>query len=622
MIALLLGIGFWLYVHAAGYALLRLARLPGGVLRLALAAPVGMALLSALTTWTTYVGLPALATTIVAALPAAAGLALILRRPASLGQSEHPAGLSLMGSALALTAVMMSFGFAGVDAPLSTQDGANHVELIDVVRHGTASGGWYPTGLHSSIAAFLGLAPWVDTAEGAVGASIGLTFLAVITVFGVSYAVWRNAVIAGSGALLLALTFQFPYHVHFWAGWPLAAAIIVALGVWVVAVEYVRRPCARSAAVAGLLVGSILLIHGTEVYTVAIGLLALLAGGGWRRLRGVRSGLQVSLALIVALVIAAPYLQTLLPWAGSGGASGVGAVQAQAEAALSGDTATEGMLILMFNTFGTGVGVDLPLRICLVVLGTWQAMRWGAGRVVVAIGGIFLGLAFTFAVVHGPLVERVYSSTFPWSQAYRLLMIAAVSAALLQGLGGVVVVRAYLGARHRWTVVRASRSRRVHALVTVLLSLLAVGSAGSLAILLSENTSVYASTTADDAAAMAWLRMHARPGEVVANDWFADAGIWAPYKAGTPIVMPRLVSDRLDERQLILDNIGHLDASPQSLAAACALDVGYVYDGAKATGWEPRHWPPLSELQRSPSLEEVFTSGRAVVFKTRLPCDS
>jgi hypothetical protein len=148
------------------------------------------------------------------------------------------------------------------------------------------------------------------------------------------------------------------------------------------------------------------------------------------------------------------------------------------------------------------------------------------------------------------------------------------------------------------------------------------GSAASLGLLLLLNARAYASTSADDAAAMAWLRTHTHQGEIVANDWFADAGIWVPYKAGMPVVLPRLATDRIQERQLVLDSIAQLDTVRVSESAACALGVAYVFHGSQATAWEPRHFPPLAVLQQSPSLEEVFHSGGAAVFKTRLTCSN
>ena len=55
-------------------------------------------------------------------------------------------------------------------------------------------------------------------------------------------------------------------------------------------------------------------------------------------------------------------------------------------------------------------------------------------------------------------------------------------------------------------------------------------------------------------------------------------------------------------------------------AQACALGVRYVYYGARLYGFDRRELPPLAVLASSPGLQEVFHSGDAVVFKTRLTC--
>jgi len=127
--------------------------------------------------------------------------------------------------------------------------------------------------------------------------------------------------------------------------------------------------------------------------------------------------------------------------------------------------------------------------------------------------------------------------------------------------------------------------------------------------------------TDDDGAAMAWLRQHASPGAILANDGYADAGIWAPYKAGLPVLWPRaLQSTDGDLRRLVLDNVERLDRTPDAEAAACALKVAYVYRGAHPSAWDAPRFPPLSELRASPALGEVFASGDAVVFRMQLSC--
>ena len=143
----------------------------------------------------------------------------------------------------------------------------------------------------------------------------------------------------------------------------------------------------------------------------------------------------------------------------------------------------------------------------------------------------------------------------------------------------------------------------------------------AMAVFLAYPADVVSGYSDDDAAAMAWLRTNASAGSVVANDTYADAGIWIPYKTGLPIVLPRIVTaDEQARRLLVLDNIARLDSVPEARAEACALQVAYVYRGAKNSGWQQRSFPSLAELRAASGLQEVFASGEAVVFKTRLDC--
>jgi hypothetical protein len=121
---------------------------------------------------------------------------------------------------------------------------------------------------------------------------------------------------------------------------------------------------------------------------------------------------------------------------------------------------------------------------------------------------------------------------------------------------------------------------------------------------------------------MTWLRQNAQPGAVLANDGFADAGIWAPYKAGVPILVYRVIADAAtaDARWLVFRNVGQLDRQPAVAAAACVLNVRYVYHGAENSAWQERTFPPLDQLRGSSALEEVYAQGEAVVFRVRLNC--
>src|SRR5207237_2405799 len=115
-----------------------------------------------------------------------------------------------------------------------------------------------------------------------------------------------------------------------------------------------------------LIAAGIVLIHGTEAYSAAIGLLVVLVASR-RKVRLAQLGRQVSVAVVVALVLAAPYLPTLFHWAAQGGAAGVRDASAATAARVPRD-------LELFNTFGTGLGFGVPLRGVLMLVGAWPAV--------------------------------------------------------------------------------------------------------------------------------------------------------------------------------------------------------------------------------------------------------
>jgi hypothetical protein len=200
---------------------------------------------------------------------------------------------------------------------------------------------------------------------------------------------------------------------------------------------------------------------------------------------------------------------------------------------------------------------------------------------------------------------------------YRLFMVVAIAQVLLAGAGSVVTLRLV----NRWTTRPTAWARRfgrlTRLLVVTWLGLLTVG----MAVFLAFPARLVLGYTADDAAAMAWLRTNAAPEAVLGNDGYADAGIWAPYTAGLAILLPRTTSDSDTRRaELVIGNVARLDRTPDAAAEVCARNIAYVYHGAHASEWDARRFPPLTELRASPALEEVFASGEAVVFRVRLPC--
>jgi hypothetical protein len=371
--------------------------------------------------------------------------------------------------------------------------------------------------------------------------------------------------------------------------------------------------------------GGIVLVHGTELYTTAL-ILLVVALASWRRLDWLALARHLVLALVVALVIAAPYLPNLVQWAGDGGASSVGLAEGRA---LEGNAVP----IVGNNWFAVflaeALGIDLPIRLALVAVGFWWAFRRRTGRSLVAVGLVFLGVTLVFTGLNTLLtVRQVYAATFPWGMHYRMLMLVAIAQALLSAAGFIALRRLILerlGAWPAWTAApQPTWARRVRRLGRMLVLTWGVLSLAALTYALTIPTRLVDGYSAeDDAVAMRWLRANVRPDQMVVNDGFADAGVWAPYKAGVAIVLPRIVTDNsLEARMLVVRNIGQLDRVPEAMQAACALGVGYVYVGAKVSEWDVRRFPPRVELRNSGTLEEVFVSGGAVVFRVLLDCGS
>jgi hypothetical protein len=308
----------------------------------------------------------------------------------------------------------------------------------------------------------------------------------------------------------------------------------------------------------------------------------------------------------------------LLHWAGGGGAFQVGfddggVLDARSRAASAAES------LVGFTL--TALGLDLPVRIVLIACGVLWSVWRGPGRTVVALALVFAGLAVASTYLSGvPLVRIVYAATFPWSLPFRLLMFASIPLVLLAGYGYIRVGWAWaaLVGRVRGVAARRRLQRVGRLAVLTWLVLITQG----MIVFLSIPRARLDSFTADDSAAMAWLRQHAEPGSVLANDTFADAGIWAPYKAGLPILFYRSTSNPATAaaREFVLANISRLDQSPAAAAAACALNVRYVYYGAANSGWQPRTFPPVDELRTSPALEVAFAQGHALVLRIRQRC--
>jgi hypothetical protein len=601
-----LAVVLFVLIVGAGFAVLRALGLHRGWLVLGLAPSAGLAVASILTTWASAVPLPEPLDLALLLALAAGGLVTTLPRASRLAATPWTTGLLAVAVLVPLAVVSLAFG--GLDVPLSGHDGAHHVETIAALEGGARWAGWYPPGFHTMLAALVSVAPWVDTALRVLDAAFGIALLAPLATFGFGYAVTGRATLAALGAVFLAFTVQYPYSPQLWSGWPVATALLLALGVWSAGALYLRRPQLRLAVLAGLLLGAILLTHGTELYTAAIGLLVLLAAG-WRRLAWARLARDLALAGAIAGLAALPYVATLVGWAHAGGA--VQAAQDVLEVAAADQPSLGEMVVtLALGSLSGGFLLDLPVRAGLLAIGLWAALRARRYRLLASLFAIFFGLALAFRYASLPGLSTVYALTFPWAEWIRLLMVASVPASLVQA-------SALLAVRDSVRLPRIPLAAGLS-----LTGLVLVGCTLGTSRALNSAAAPLGTYSTDDARAMDWLRAHAQPGDVLANDRSGDAGIWAPYKANVGILAPRLgpPAGADDQRQqLILDHIGQLQ---QVTEAVCALHVRYVYHGARESIWEARQFPPLDELRASPALDEVFASGEAVVFRVKLPCEA
>jgi hypothetical protein len=507
---------------------------------------------------------------------------------------------------------MLGTAFAGIEAPVSTHDGAFHVEAIDSLRRGVPLETWYPVGFHATVAAVLGLLPWLDTARGTSEIGLGLAVLGPLAVFSLGLALGLDTLAAAIAAAILAVTFVYPYDYHLWGGWPQGMGVLLVIGLLVTAVRWIERPTLGWAALGGLLAGAIVLSHGTEVYTSVLGL-AVIALARFRRIAPRRLAVHVPLALALAVLCAAPYLQALLGWAGTGGATSAGEAFATTTEAGQAD-----WLQFALGITGAASLIDLPLRFGLIVVGLSMHRRM---RLAAALWLSFVALLAVVQFVDLPPVRTLVVLTFPWLADYRPRQIAVIFASLL-GAGGLSIGLSYLARVRQRLVARPATFRRLAMACGLVLAFFAEGSAVSVYKRVAQAVAEQNVFGVDDRAAMAWLKHNVQPGEMVANDQTVDAGIWAPYKADVPILLPRSSSGALrHDREPVLLHVGDLNRTPGAMATACALHLAYVYDGAQPTSADERSFPNRAALEQAPELEQVFASGQAAIFRIHLPCN-
>ena len=600
---------FVVLVLACGAALCRGLRLPLNVAPLA-----GLAGIAVLTTWCARLGAPPLLGSGLIVALAIAGLAglLMSARLWAASAKAWRIPLVLLAISAAIPALMLGSAFAGIEAPVSTHDGAFHVETIDSLRRGVPLETWYPVGFHATVAAVLGLLPWLDTARGTSEIGLGLAVLGPLVVFSLGLALGLDALGAAIAAAILAVTFIYPYDYHLWAGWPQGMGVLLVLGLIVAALRWIERPTLGWAVLGGLSAGAIVLSHGTEVYTSALGL-AVIALARFRRIAPRRLAVHLPLALGLAGLCAAPYVPTLFGWAGSGGA-----ISAGDAFAVNADNGQADWLQFALGITGAVSLIDLPLRFALIAVGLTMHRRL---RLAAGLWLSFVALLVVVQFVDLPPVRTLFVLTFPWLADYRPRQIAVVFASLL-GAGGLSIGLTYLARLRVRLDGRPNAFRRLALACGLVLVFFAEGSAVSVYKRVTQAVAEQNVFGADDGAAMAWLKRNVQPGEMVANDQTVDAGIWAPYKADVPILLPRSASgaNRID-REPVLLHVGDLPSAPGAMATACALHLTYVYEGAQPTSADERSLPERAALERAPDLEQVFTSGQAAVFRIHLPCN-
>src|SRR6266566_3602200 len=314
------GLLFAVLAVACGLGVTRALRVP-----LSLAPMSGLAAMAVIGVWCGAFGTPPqLGTGLVVMLALAGATTVLISLPSTWHNASACRGpLLVLALATAIPAVLLGTAFAGADTPVSTHDGAFHVETIDSLRRGVPVQMWYPIGFHASVAAVLGLVPWLDTARGTTELAVGLAVLAPLGLFALGMGIGLRPLQASVGGVVVTLTYIYPYDDHVWGGWPLSMSIVLLLGLWAVAAHWTTQPNPTLAVVGGLLAGAIVVTHGTEVYSALVGL-AVIAAVRWRRVQPARLARHLPLAVACILLCAMPYLGALWAWTSGGGASSAG----------------------------------------------------------------------------------------------------------------------------------------------------------------------------------------------------------------------------------------------------------------------------------------------------------
>src|SRR5207253_2999571 len=134
----------------------------------------------------------------------------------------------------------------------------------------------------------------------------------------------------------------------------------------------------------------------------------------------------LTLALGIAVVLALPYVPTLLGWARTGGASAVGLDILDYTTANPDIMGRSNWLQYALGITGAGSLLDLPPRIGLLALGLRRTPR-----VLISMWLASSLLLFALDFLDLGIVQRAFVLTFPWLVDHRPRQIAVLLASLL-----------------------------------------------------------------------------------------------------------------------------------------------------------------------------------------------
>jgi hypothetical protein len=448
-------------------------------------------------------------------------------------------------------------------------------------------------------------------------AAAALTFSLYALLRGLEIPAWPAAAGAG-GAMLLARNPQFFMQ---WGGAPMLLALSVAFLLLRDALRLGERCGPAFLARTGLLAAGTLLTHPLPAVSAAY---VLAAAGAVRVLTGKgtigRFAVQAAAAGGLALLLALPFLSvntlsvppSLRLWAH-------GWFREETRRAVD-------LQRRLFHAPRSAAGVSTWPFYLVVFLGVLPtvllfaglAKRWWKDRgqatlVATAVLGVCLLLFAGGLGEFLPLWPALYPTR---TSAWLAVPLAAALAALAEPIArlrraAIALVALDLAAAFVWEGWQLRRLEfgiafyeEARAGKASLVSI-AAHEMGAGAFWIATRACDNAALTGDDVTAFAWIRQHTPPDAVFANNP-GDGGGLLPAAAHRKIVNPHFY--------WFFDK-------PEMSAWRERTGVGFVYIGARPSPSWPRPFD-AEELERDPSVEEIFSSGRARVFRTRDPNDA